>query len=409
MTRFLSQALETKEPYFRHELMELEAANGHPNADIRLSTEIMHSARNKCRELGLDPSDTTAEELYHALIERIKADDRRLTMKLRMIAGTKVSAEADPMSGMTLALKELNDSKVSFALKTSKLRSILKSLAPKKTMKAIGYRSVDSMLKHESPVEVLAFAWLVEPAIWQKKLLSEYRKLQPSDFEERPIRVIYPKDKRYRTISEKLVNDFHHNVLCLKELGTIVILPLPEHAPVGSVTSAISLALHEMNEIRATSNYLKIQQFKPGFGSMLAKCTLQAPELASTIFDSPVSWNLIQRYYARFKEEINEAVFEPYLSLSDMSYHAIEESLEKIEPGLSFWRGTEKLGLMEDNRAVSLNLIDNALNLCNKLSFENRLTHYFQNSLLSELLMKYLNHDAIIGELQPELATAEVN
>lgn len=46
--------------------MELEAANGHPNEDIKLSTQTMNSARSKCRELGLDPTDTTAEELYHA-------------------------------------------------------------------------------------------------------------------------------------------------------------------------------------------------------------------------------------------------------------------------------------------------------------------------------------------------------
>lgn len=326
-----------------------------------------------------------------------------------MMAATKVSAEADPVSGMSIALKELPDSKACFALKTSKLRTLLKGLAPKKTMKTIGYRSVDSMLKHESPIEVLAVAWLIEPATWQKKLLSEYKKLKPSDFEERPIRVIYTKDKRYRKAAIKIVEDYHHNILCLKEMGAVVLLPLPEHAPEGVVTASLSLALYEMNEIRATSNYFKIHQFKSDFGAIVAKASVHKPELDSRVFDEPVSWNLVQRYYARFKEDISDAIFEPYLSLNDMTYHAIEDSLEKIEPQLSFWRNTESLGLLDASHAVSLNIIDNALNLCNKLPFEGRITNYFQNSLLSELLMKYLNHDSLALELQPEYAARENN
>src|SRR5579884_3024656 len=95
MTRFLSESLQAPEPFFRAALLKLESAAGHPNSDIRLTAEVIHATQAKLRQLGLDPKDTTAEELYHALQERIKADDVRLTRRLRTLAATYVSAEGD--------------------------------------------------------------------------------------------------------------------------------------------------------------------------------------------------------------------------------------------------------------------------------------------------------------------------
>src|ERR1700690_2145645 len=116
MTRFLSESLQAAEPSFRQGLSRLEAANGHPNTDIRFTSEIRQALQSKLRELGLDPRDTTPEELYHVLQERIKADAARLNRTLRARAATHVSAEADVVAGMVHALQELPDSKRSFAL-----------------------------------------------------------------------------------------------------------------------------------------------------------------------------------------------------------------------------------------------------------------------------------------------------
>lgn len=406
MTRFLAEALNKQGTDFNHDLMDLEAANGHPNTDIRLSSEVLNAARNKCHELGLDPKDTTAEELYHALQARVLKDDKTLTRRLRTIAATKVSAEADPVAGMVEALKQVNDSKACLALKTSKLRTIIKALPPKKTMKLIGYRSIDSMLKHENVIEVLAAAWLSESMAWQKKLLDQYKKLNSTDFEERSLKIIYSSSKRYRKLGDKVVSTSKHNILSLKELGAIVLLPLPEDAPDGVVTASLSLALHELNEIRAASSFLKINQVKSHFGSHVVKISLMQPELETRVFDRPVPWGLIQRYYSRVSDAIEEVVFEPYVRLEDMAWHPIEETLSQIEPELSFWHGTDALGMLEEKMPVSLNLLDNALNLCNKLPFEKRLSHYFQNSLWHELLLRYLNHDSIKATVLSEPAYA---
>jgi hypothetical protein len=413
MTRFLSEALNAREPHFRRGVMSLEAANGNPSADIRLTTEVMSYAREKCRELGLDPNDTTSEELYHALQVRVEKDDRILERRLRTLAATHVSAEADTLSGMVEALKRLPGSKACFALKSSKLKVLLRANPPKKAMKALGYRSVDSMLKHEVPSLILAGSLAKESITWHKRLLDQYKKLTASDFEERSLTILRPTTERWKVLGEEIVQATQHNVVSLKELGTIVLLPLPQSMPSGAVTASLTLALHELNEIRATSTFLKVNQLQGHFGDNIIKIATGEAELELNLFDKPVSWNLLQRHYARITSAISDTIFESYVRAEDMVWQEVEDALAQIEPTLNFWRGTSHLAVA-NKTPVSFNLVDNALNLCNKLPFEKRVNHYFQSSLWQELLLRYLGHESfgtmsLSGALQPVYVLQETN
>jgi hypothetical protein len=408
MTRFLSEALQAPEPFFRLGLRQLEAANGQPNTDIRFSTEVLQATKEKLRQLGLDPHDTTAEELYHVLQERIKADDARLTRTLRTQAATHISAEADVVAGMVHALQQLPDSKRCFALKSSALKAIIKRLPPKKAMKQLGYRSIDSFLKHEPPVSVLAAAWLSEGSAWQHRLLDQYKRLKPSDFEDRNIALTRLDSRRWKKLAEDTVIQKKHNLLSFKELGAIVFLPLSADAPTGTTTASLALALHELNEIRASSTFLKLCQVRPNFGEVVQTVVSDEPHLSSRLLDQPVPWHLIQRYYAHLTHQDKEAVFEPYLSLEDIVWHPLEQALSAIEPSFSFWQDSGHLGMLHQQRPVSLNVVDAALNYCNHLPFEHRIVHYFQRTLWHELLLRYLQHkpveQTVMAELQPQLA-----
>lgn len=408
MTRFLSESLQASEPYFRLGLKQLEAAHGSPNSDIRLTTEVLHQTQAKLKQLGLDPRDTTARELYHVLQERLKADDARLTKTLRTQAATHVSAEADVVAGMIHALKELPDSKRCFALKTSTLKSIIKQLPPKKAMKRLGYRSLDSMIKHEPPVSIMAAAWLVEGSTWRQKLLDSYKKLQPGDFEDRSIILVRPDSRRWHELAQDTVSRTKHNILCLKELGALVFLPLSDDAPAGSTTASLSLALHELNEIRAGSTFLKLCQVRPDFGNLVRTIVSDEPFLNSRLLDQPVPWHLIQRYYAQLTKGSQNEALEPHLRLEDIAWHPIEQALSAIEPSFAFWDHSAHLGLLDGRQPVSLNVVDAALNYCNQLPFEQRIVHYFQRSLWHELMLRYLHHESVeqtvMSQLQPELA-----
>lgn len=408
MTRFLSLALEAKEPYFRLGLRQLEAANGNPNTDIRFSADISKMLQSKLMELGLDPRDTAPKELYKALEQRVKSDDARLMKYMRTQSAAHISAEADIVAGMVHVIQELPDARRCFALKGSSLKTIIKKVPPKKAMKQLGYRSIDSFIKHESPVLILTAAWLIEGKVWQKHLAEQYKKLTPSDFETRTIQVVRPTSKRWAKLSESVVATNKHNLVSFKELGALVFLPLPSNIPSGAVTVSFSLALHELNEIRSSSTFLKLSQVKPDFGQIVSNIANDQPTLNSKLLDQSVPWHLVQRYYARLSSRFREEVFGPHLQLDDMVWHSVEKTLSDIDEDFAFWRNTAHLGMLDHHKPVSMNLLDVALNLCNNLPYEKRAVHYFQNSLWHELMLRYLKHEpieqSVLNELEPQLA-----
>ena len=133
-------------------------------------------------------------------------------------------------------------------------------------------------------------------------------------------------------------------------------------------------------------------------------------QLQAHLLDKQVPWQLVQRYYARLQQHFREELFEPHIRLEDLSWHGVEQAMSLIEPSLHFWQNCAHLGVLHNRRAVSLNIVDAALNVCNGLSFEQRGHGYFQKSLWHELLLQYLKPAAIeqtiLAELQPKLAFA---
>ena len=65
--QFLASILATDHPLFAKTIADLEAASGGSGVDVRLIADIRQSAHDVMREIGVDPADTSSEELYHAL------------------------------------------------------------------------------------------------------------------------------------------------------------------------------------------------------------------------------------------------------------------------------------------------------------------------------------------------------
>jgi hypothetical protein len=409
MTRFLSESLQAPEPLFRLGLRELEAVNGNPSHDIRLTAELKQHVKQKIYELGLDPNDTTGRELYLALQSRMRQDDAALVKALRTRAATYISAEGEVAAGMVHALQELPVAKQCYALKSSRFKAIVKQQPPKKSMKLLGYRSLASFLKHESPASILTVAAAVEDARWHQNLVKTYRSLKPSDFETRPVSFSTADCSKWQDLALKMIAERKHTTLCFKEIGAIVFLPFPAHAPEGSVTASLSMALMHLNEIRSASSFLKLSQVRSNFGETVQKVTLGEASLQASFLDRAVPWHLVQRYYTKLQDHFNEAIFEPHLQLHDLSWQSVEQALSHIEPKLAFWHNASHLALLNGKHPVSFNIIDVALNYCNNLDFESRLVYNFQHSLWHELLLRYLKQDTIeqtvLQELHPDFAT----
>jgi hypothetical protein len=410
MTRFLSMVLGAAEPRFSQSIQQLERAAGAPNADIRLTADIMQRTRAKIAELGLDPSDTTGPELYSALQERLKRDEQTVRQALQIPADAKPD---DIVARTVQFLQRQAAPTICFALKLSVAKRLLKKKPPRAAMKRLGYRSVDSMLKHEGVPHLYAAALIAESDSWQRGFREQYAKLSPVDFESRPIRLSRPKTKHWQELAHDFVDASRHNIVSFPELGAAVLLPLQE-AVDGLAITTLLLAGEELNGIRAHSSYAKLQQVKPNFGRLMQKSSVSEPYTSARLADQPVSWRMIQRYYATFTGSYHPEVFEPHVQPEDMQWVNGEELLAGLHPSLEFWRGAAHLGLVHEGAVVSCNALDVSLSFCNHLPFASRIVHFVRDSVWHQLMLRYLHqqnleeavHRQLAGELTQPLALA---
>ncbi len=399
MTRYLSQALGAEEPHFSQSIAALEQASGLPSEDIRLSSEMVQRAQKKIAELGLDPKDTTAEELYGVLHARLRADDELVRSSLG------IAADANPESVVADVCSFLGRHKQPeecFVLKTSVARRLLKKVPPKNAMKRLGYRSVDSLLKRENPAQVYTATCIVEGSQWHRKYRALYSKLSPSDFESRKITFYSPSGKHWEKLAREYVANSRQNIFCFKDLGSIVMLAIEERLD-GLAITQLLMALDTMNDIRAQSSFAKLQQVKPDFGEIMRKTSTSEPFTTAVLAGQPISWRMIQRYYGR-ADERSVAAFEPHLQNEDLRWHDAEDILTELDPALGFWQHTQCLCVLSANGPVSMNILDVALNYCNHMPFSDRVVRFFRDNLWHELMSRYLNQRNLEDALQQQLS-----
>jgi hypothetical protein len=75
MANLLQKALQIDEPIFTMGMRVLEKSTGNSGVDTRLIADIHENAHKVMRTLGLDTTDTTGRELYHALVAAIRRND----------------------------------------------------------------------------------------------------------------------------------------------------------------------------------------------------------------------------------------------------------------------------------------------------------------------------------------------
>jgi len=399
MTRFLSEALGAVEPVFSRSIQQLEHAAGLPGTDIRLTAEIIQKTRTKVIQLGLDPNDTTGPELYRALQERLAVDEQTARKALGITDG----AEPDEVVSKVVEFLGKQAGNTAFAMRASVAKRLLKKKPPKVVMKRLGYRSIDSMFKHESAPQLYAAALICETDSWHRTLRDQYAKLTPSDFETKKISLVHVGGKHWQKLASDFVSTSHHNVITFPELSAVVVLPMEQQVNGLAITTTLLLA-EEMNKIRSHSSYAKLQQVKPDFGSIIQKTSLAEPHTSAQLAGQPVPWRMIQRYYARFAEAYHPEIFEPHVQPEDLSWASGESMLAELDPALGFWQDTAHLGLLHEGSVVSCNVLDVALGYCNQLSFGDRIVHFVRDNLWHELMIRYLNQSNLETAVHQQLA-----
>lgn len=400
MSRVLSDLLGASEPAFTMTLRQLESASGAPGVDIRLSSEISTKIGKKIRELGLSSTDVNGKELYQSLQRLIRRHDEFIA---KAIGGKDPADVQDLLPKIVTAVEKLPIHKTCWVIKHSTAKRLLKNMPPKKVMKQLGYKSIDSMLKRENISELLGALRFVESPAWLLKFIGSYKKLTPSDFETRQIKIICLSEKRWGEASREFVYKTRHNITHLKEMGVIVVLPLPLDRLRGICITLLPLIMHYINEIRLYSAYFKLQQVKPNFAEIVVNTLIKDCNDAVKMANQPIHWRVVQRHFGKLDKRRLPEVFDPHIQAEDLQWHQVEDVLYRIEPALKFWENLDYVGVRHDGWPISFNLMDNAISYCNDLPYGRQNVARLRSSLRDELYNRYLEQDILEQQVLDQL------
>lgn len=389
MSRMLAELLGVSEKLFASDLRRLEISSGSQSEDVRLISDIIRKTKSKTKELGLDPNDSTAAEIYHAIQNLLVLHDEFLNKRIG------ISAEDDTtnlLQKIKTAVYKMDTPNKAWVIKHSSAKRILKKHPPKNAMRALGYKSLDSMLKREPVEDVIAAARLVDSSKWLETYLSEFSKLLPMDFEDRRIDIKVVDPKKWSQLGVSFSQKNHHNISVVREMGAILLMPVAVPLRPGLTIGLTALLLHNITEVRLYSAYYKLHQMQANLGKIIAASIMHDRDTHVFMSGQKIHWRVAYRHFG--KSTKHPEVLEPHVMPEDLFWRKAEEVLYKIEPALYFWNDLDYVGLSYMGKPVSFNLIDAAINAINNLNFDNRTYSHFQSALWNELFARYIKHPA---------------
>ena len=340
--------------------------------DVRLLNEKNTTLKAKIKSLGLDPNDTHPEELFEALKVKLSSDFNHL--------GRAWGLNEQTASTNLVRVIEANiDSSPVLSIKCAVYKKLLRVHPPKKVMKLLGYRSIESLLKREDTRAIAALARRLETGRWNDKLSAEVKKLASSAYEMRSIKVL---DLTQLKLDKNEAETFSTSEVPL--MGAVAITgnqALEQPAAPALVLRALQLE----DSIRAQSLYLSSSQFRPDFNS------------------------LAQRLYSGF-EPLQATVDgrHPVISvegaqqlLSGTGNNAYER-FTSLHPALNWWKNTDSLAF-EAEKPVSFHIADLSEAISSNIRYLGHNFNNFSQSFKAELLRKYLNYTSVKDYLSNQI------
>ncbi|NBU33573.1 hypothetical protein EBZ38_03620 [bacterium] len=396
MTKFLSDVLSVERSVFTDRIAKLEQATRAQGIDIALTMQIKQETNEKLLSLGLDPSDTTAAELYSALQVKALADNKRL---LKTIGLTVNASSVDIMQALVVYANKRLKVNCTIAIKSRALKKILTDAVPLRTMKVLRYRSAASMLKREHPNELYVLAQLLESDSYKKRLQNALRQLKPSDYEETSIQLYYLDKTRWehvRTVIKKNVVP----IFAVPEVGTIVVLPILTSKTPCLALMSLALLFKELRLIKQASMYVKLRMLDPSFHQHLEMLHLANNLEIFKLVDIQVYWHHIHTLIGDGRAHYE---FSPHITKSDTQWSHIESEMSSLDKELKFWEGTHRLAFMQGDQLVSLHVIDVCFSVMYKTPIHAAPKRFVQNNISDELIYAYLSAPPYSSIVQDEL------
>lgn len=372
MTRVLRELIGAAEPSFSLRIRELEEATGRHTVDIALASDVMGALATKLKQLGLDPHDTTPQELHSALKHKVLQDDALLRRSYH--------------GNLTAAFTALNDKAPTVAVPVFKMaafKRLLKKQPPKRVMAKLGYRSVDSLLKRADMDQVMAGVFLHESLTWHRAFAKSLRALKDADITlERPRAVL---------LDPKLVEGMRAVRPIYIQSAGIAGIPVANPAHAGSWLHAISHAAEGLYLVHQRGVYLKLHRFKDSFLKELIGLTYTAPRQYRAIRSISVPWTAIYLHASHAKHTLG-IDDEAAVDSRDFFWRHPSEALPLVDRRIDFWSDTDLIGKPHREMPISLNINDIAPDTYFLIPYEHSSFAALSRALRAELLARYLHH-----------------
>lgn len=365
--------------------------------------ESLIRGRLQLKEFG---KDISAEEIFTALMEKIKEDDLQFFKALNK-PSFMLKEDVDRVLEK---VKELIPPFEGFFLKKEKAVEFLKKEPPQKVISYLGYKNVDELIDREDIFEIFAAMRLFEDPKWfNENFIQQYLILTPGDFEKRKIE-IKALSQKWVGIAQTFLKKRYQNISHLKELGHIFVVPV-ELGILGEVTRIFSLALHYFYEVKFHSElFEKFAEEPRTFGenlSSIIKVEVIDKRLPET---EKARFYILPRYLAKYDEN-DWRLFEPHISPEAFYWVKAERTMadiDKVFKGVyadfNFWQNLDWVGdffktALGLEVLVSFNLVDAVMALIKEKELEKYLYHH-QESLWNKIFIEYFGEEKLESVLK---------
>jgi hypothetical protein len=386
MSHKLAGLLDQPEVAVSSAVGKLEKLSSFSGCDIKLLSRMNNQARSKIESLGLDAEDTLGSELYHALKIRFERDEKLLLQSLGLSEKT-MSPEKFAQQVVSF-VNHLDMPKNVWALKKSTAKNLLKKQPPKRLMKQLNYRSIDSLLKRENISAIFGAVEATESGRWQKEFWRSFSELNASDFENREVEIVVTKEERWKTVNQNL------SISTVLALGAVIVWPNTSINRLGAIGLSVLLA-HQINNVRITGTYIKLHQIDLNFGNILAQICKEGLDIPLKVSYLPIQWKTILHHYGKSSQTDFQEAFEPHISQNDVALHEELAALAKINPVFRWWAGHEHVAANLKGEHISLNIMDILTSFIANLPYEKRSISHFRQSLWHKLIDSYLEHEPV--------------
>lgn len=387
-SRVISGIFDAKEPEFSHRISDLERLSGGSSHDIRMLVDTIHHFKNLSKRLNLDHEDTTPDELYHSLVIQSKKDSEKLAERL----GIKESDTPAQVAAKCAAYLEKRTGWRKFwCVKQSVLKRQLKSNPPKRTMKILGFRSVDSLLKREPAVQTLILAKIIEGPGWQKNYVDQAGAMTNSDFDEQNITIKIISPGRLVSLKKTEI-DLRRIVYSSEESSDIIIAPSARRFE-GDVMFYFDTIINHINGIINRSAFYRYKGLQPDFFETL-KSIREGGFKRVSFINWPIRWSAVMH---SIQHHGNRKLAER-LDLNIPAHDLFGLSTEREMQQFGIWENglvySDKIGSL-----VSTHLSDAIINAVNRNNFESSYNEFGKNRLYDELFSRYLAHEEVVDDV----------